>query len=358
VSPLAEARLRTASPARAEFEYALKQPNADELSLVVIIGAEERHADDIPSSVVAEVNRQIDELSEAAETRMKFDQMLGATQLEAAVPSLAMEYACTAVSTTLFGSGAPDDGILQQSATFYGSQQFYDPANSYVDQVLMRRSGLPLSLSLVYKACTERIDTPLVGLNAPGHLLLAPARDTSLFAVDPFVGELISADQLQDFVGERLPPLLPAPLIDSFVQKLLKTPMNRFDWVARCLRNLRQIHTASGDLVRLLGCSERLLLVHKYAMMDEQVAKSSSPPVPRNEVLQCEREVAMCLYKLRDTARAAEARAYLQRSIEGQAAWEAQLSDESKAQVELLLSEPYFHDAKTGEGFALSDFAA
>ena len=92
-------------------------------------------------------------------------------------------------------------------------------------------------------------------------------------------------------MGERLPPLLPAPLIDSFVQKLLKTPMNRFDWVARCLRNLRQIHTASGDLVRLLGCSERLLLVHKYAMMDEQVAKSSSPPVPRNEVLQCEREV-------------------------------------------------------------------
>ena len=87
------------------------------------------------------------------------------------VGSAADEHAvAAAVGATLFGSGAPDD---DGSAFFAGSSEadYYDPANSFVDAVLQRRVGIPISLGLVYCECCERLGLPMV---------VRDDRDTSL----------------------------------------------------------------------------------------------------------------------------------------------------------------------------------
>lgn len=389
VPPLEEARRRAVSPARKEFEVSLLN-GADELTLAVLIGAEERHSDDTPSAVVQEVFTAIDELASKVERRISFENALGGIEAASMLRSLEMERQCLAVSTTLFGAaGAPDDSeaAAGEKPFFSGNaDNYYDPANSFVDQVLSRRAGIPISLSLVYKACAERVGTTLVGLNAPSHLLLAPEADPSLFAIDPFEGTLMNADALKTFVQARLPPQLPAEAVDDFISsRLLAQPMTRFDWIARSLRNLRYVYANANDDVRLLGAAERLLLLANAQAESSNAGSTAAavapgggssgggtsssgrggsgsrrsggsssdgkprddaraePTVTPQEVRQCEREIAICLCRLEDMDRREEAREYLTRSISGSTASDAALPEQAKAQIrELLETEPYF----------------
>ena len=86
-----------------------------------------------------------------------------------------------AVSTTLFGSSGPGSQDDADTAGFFSGNaaDYYDPQNSFIDCVIERRTGIPITLSLMYMAVCEELGLPMVGLNAPAHLLLAPA-DTSL----------------------------------------------------------------------------------------------------------------------------------------------------------------------------------
>lgn len=79
-------------------------------------------------------------------------------------------------------------------ATVYGvagfrgnSNDYYDPANSLLDAVIDRRTGIPLSLAVVVIEVARRAGVSLVGVGMPGHFLLRAATDADVF-VDPFDG--------------------------------------------------------------------------------------------------------------------------------------------------------------------------
>ena len=210
-------------------------------------------------------------------------------------------------------------------------------------------TGIPISLSLAYKATIERAGISLVGLNAPGHLLLAPAEKPREFAIDPFVGEELRLDELEAFVSARLPP---GPdrepsRVRSFVRALVALPMNRYDWTARALRNLRHVYASEPcDHVRLLGAAERTLLVGEACRRDDDERARAQPAVPPHEMLECEREVALCLFALRDETRAGEARVLLLQSLHGAHTWESGLSAAAKEQLAQLLEHEYFQKAR------------
>ena len=133
--PLAEARLRSASTGRKMLAAALGAPTAPrEIELAALLAAEERPTEEA-ASIIAEIDAQIDGLAEAAQARLRLSAMLSG---DAGNP----ETIATAVSTTLFGSSAPDDA---NEAYFQGSEQasYYDPRNSFLDCVLSRRQGIP-----------------------------------------------------------------------------------------------------------------------------------------------------------------------------------------------------------------------
>ena len=147
------AELRSASEARQKLTTALAAPEpVRAFDLAVLVAAEERHEEDV-GEIRESIDQSIAELAERSSTRVRLAELVGSAADEHAVAA--------AVGATLFGSGAPDD---DGSAFFAGSSEadYYDPANSFVDAVLQRRVGIPISLGLVYCECCERLGLPMV----------------------------------------------------------------------------------------------------------------------------------------------------------------------------------------------------
>jgi len=139
---LREAQARSASAARAAFTRAVAPEAATRAwELAALICTEERHSER-PESICAALDASLDQLAEAAGTRLRLAKLLGGS-------AASVEVKATAVSTTLFGTGsAPDDEYVE--GYFRGNAaDYYDPFNSYVDVVLQRRQGIPITLSLV-----------------------------------------------------------------------------------------------------------------------------------------------------------------------------------------------------------------
>lgn len=66
------------------------------------------------------------------------------------------------------------------------NQDYYDPDNSYLNRVLDRRLGIPITLSVVYLLIGRRLNLPVHGVNLPGHFLLKWHADGVQFFIDPF----------------------------------------------------------------------------------------------------------------------------------------------------------------------------
>jgi regulator of sirC expression with transglutaminase-like and TPR domain len=70
---------------------------------------------------------------------------------------------------------------------------YYEPDNSYLNRVLERRTGIPITLSTIYLLVARRLRLPVVGIGMPGHFLCRAETDTGKLFIDPFNGgELLS----------------------------------------------------------------------------------------------------------------------------------------------------------------------
>jgi regulator of sirC expression with transglutaminase-like and TPR domain len=132
------------------------------------------------------------------------------------------------------------------------SENYYDPRNSFLNDVLDRRAGLPITLSIVYCEVAQRLDLPMCGVGFPGHFLVKHAAEPEIL-VDPFSGSVIS---VEDCV-ERLRRLYGREI--RFDRRLLRGASDR-EIVARILANLKQVYLRQQDLVRALACVDRILL--------------------------------------------------------------------------------------------------
>jgi regulator of sirC expression with transglutaminase-like and TPR domain len=119
------------------------------------------------------------------------------------------------------------------------TNNYYDPNNSLIDQVLARRRGIPLSLSAVALAVAERCATPLRGVAMPGHFLLADAENPQRF-YDPFAGgrQMSFAE-----VAELHVRLLGSALVPEQL-----APVGHRVMLLRTLANLRVAYGRHGDL--------------------------------------------------------------------------------------------------------------
>jgi regulator of sirC expression with transglutaminase-like and TPR domain len=128
---------------------------------------------------------------------------------------------------------------------FRGNQaNYYDPANSLLDQVIDRGLGIPITLSAVAMEVGRRLGVPLWGVGMPGHFLLRDKVDPTVFA-DPFHGgrQLDAAGCQRLFTamqGEQ------AAWRDEYLE-----PVSRREIVIRMLNNLKLVFERSRDLARL-----------------------------------------------------------------------------------------------------------
>ncbi len=136
---------------------------------------------------------------------------------------------------------------------FSGNQQeYYDPRNSYVNEVLKRRLGIPITLSLVYMEVGRRIGVPMVGVGLPGHFLMRHAEEPGLF-VDAFHGGLLLSREecVQRFRDLTHPD---EPWSDQYL-----APIGKRDMLTRMLRNLKVAHLRRKDNERALFTATMLI---------------------------------------------------------------------------------------------------
>ena len=139
---------------------------------------------------------------------------------------------------------------------------YYDPRNSFLNDVLDRSTGIPLTLGIVLLEVGWRLGLPLEGVNFPGHFLVRYRGDALDLLIDPFDGGKVRfADQAQELLDQLYGGMVPVQ--DSFLRSA-----SRRDMLVRLLTNLKGIYVNVGDHPRVLGVVERLLIVQPDSRAD------------------------------------------------------------------------------------------
>ncbi|NJR66657.1 MAG: tetratricopeptide repeat protein [Leptolyngbyaceae cyanobacterium CRU_2_3] len=155
---------------------------------------------------------------------------------------------------------------LYEDLKFRGNtDSYYDPRNSYLNQVIDRRTGIPITLALVYLEIARRIDFPMVGIGMPGHFLIRPLVEGMQIFVDPFnQGEVLFEQDCQ----ERLNQIYNQQLFE-FRPEFLESVSPQY-FLARMLTNLKAVYLESNDVPRALAAIERILLLFPHAVMEQR----------------------------------------------------------------------------------------
>lgn len=129
--------------------------------------------------------------------------------------------------------------VLFHEHGFHGNTEHYaDPLNSFLDQVLERKKGIPISLSIVYLLVADRIGLPLEPVGLPGHFLVGCYAEDVPFYVDPFNGgRLLTANDAFSLVRKH--SLAPT------IADLAPTPVREV--LCRCCRNLVNHYTVANE---------------------------------------------------------------------------------------------------------------
>ncbi|MEO8717226.1 MAG: tetratricopeptide repeat protein [Burkholderiales bacterium] len=140
---------------------------------------------------------------------------------------------------------------------------YYDPRNSYLNEVLDRRTGIPITLAVLYLEIGRRIGLDLEGVSFPGHFLVRLRLRGAILVLDPFSGgETQSEADLRERLQRVIPegaaggvPVAALPL-DQFLE-----PAGKRQILARLLRNLKGIYRDAGKPQRQLEVLNQMLVV-------------------------------------------------------------------------------------------------
>jgi regulator of sirC expression with transglutaminase-like and TPR domain len=140
---------------------------------------------------------------------------------------------------------------------FRGNEQdYYDPKNSLLPDILDRKLGIPITLALVYCEVARRAGVRARGISFPGHFLVRvdpPGREDAAVAVDPFFGgRRLDEQGLQRLLERAMPSqrLVPAEHL---------APATPRTMLVRMLINLKWIHATRGDFARALLALDRII---------------------------------------------------------------------------------------------------
>ena len=150
--------------------------------------------------------------------------------------------------------------VLFDSADLRGnSGNYYDPRNSYVNEVLDRGLGIPITLSVIYREVALRVGLKMRSVGMPGHFLLVAGEADEEIFVDPYHrGGLLSRKECLALAarGRRSPSKTSVELSS----RLLPIFGNR-STLRRLLTNLKLNHAKQRDYRRALAAAERIQLL-------------------------------------------------------------------------------------------------
>lgn len=154
------------------------------------------------------------------------------------------------------------NGFLFDELGFSGNEQdYYDPRNSYLNDVLDRRLGNPISLAVVQIELARRLDVPLEGVSFPGHFLVRLPLDEGIVVLDPFQkGRSLDAAELRRRARTHLDT---HDIDDARLARMLE-PASHRAILTRMLRNLKGVYSEREEWDKALRCCDRLLTLDSH----------------------------------------------------------------------------------------------
>jgi regulator of sirC expression with transglutaminase-like and TPR domain len=210
---------------------------------VLLVAADQGSDADVEGSLT-----ELDELAKRVEAHLKETGVFD--------PQLAPMEAVDAINTVLF---------LEKG--FTGNREdYYDPENSYLNKVLERRTGIPITLSIVYIEVARRVGLDVKGIGLPGHFVVGhwPASASRLpsLIIDPFnEGQLLTVDDCAARVHAAYGDDI------RFTREWLQ-PMTNRQILARVLNNLKHIYMSLEQRKRALRTVDMLLMVQPDAIWE------------------------------------------------------------------------------------------
>ena len=149
------------------------------------------------------------------------------------------------------------------------ANNFYAPENSYVNEVLKTRRGIPISMAVIWLELAQALGLQAEGVSFPGHFLVKVTLPEGLVVLDPLTGDSLGLDNL----AERLVPFRPhlgeAGDMETPLGLFLQ-PASPQEILTRMLRNLKEIFNSQEDWQRLIGVMDRLIILNPQALDEKR----------------------------------------------------------------------------------------
>ncbi|MFN7946518.1 MAG: transglutaminase-like domain-containing protein [Blastocatellia bacterium] len=148
-----------------------------------------------------------------------------------------------------------NDHLFNQLGFHGNTENYYDARNSFLNDVIDRRTGIPITLSVIYLEVARRLGLPVYGVGLPGHFLVRYRDAERDVIIDPFhAGRVLSVERCQEMFEEMYGGTVKFQL--SFLSEVTTKQM-----LTRMLHNLKGIYLRVPDYARALGVIERLLIL-------------------------------------------------------------------------------------------------
>src|SRR5438105_15089744 len=146
--------------------------------------------------------------------------------------------------------------LLFETLGFRGNtDDYYDPRNSFFNDVLDRRIGIPITLSTVYMEVARRLKFPIVGVGMPGHFIVKYSDRSEEFFLDPFNrGEILTRDDCRSRIYEQY-----GDAVEFHERMLGRVTHRQILW--RMLNNLKEIYLKAHAFDKGLAIVDMMLMV-------------------------------------------------------------------------------------------------
>jgi len=165
--------------------------------------------------------------------------------------------------TTVHHTIAGLNYVLFQEQGFHGNRDnYYDPKNSFLNEVIERKTGIPITLSVLYMEVAQRIGLPLHGVSFPGHFLVKYLGRGEEIVIDPFNAGEVKSDA---HLGKLLDDLYGGKIA---LRRDLLEPVTRKQIIRRMLNNLKMIYLREEDFLKALAVLQRLVILDPRSAED------------------------------------------------------------------------------------------
>jgi len=138
------------------------------------------------------------------------------------------------------------------------TENYYDPRNSFLNNVMDSRMGIPVSLSLIYIELGQRLGIPLVGVSFPGHFLVKLSVPSGEIVIDPYHGGVSLSREDLDF---RLYGMIDSERRSAADYAKYLSARGKKEMLMRILRNLKAVYVKTADYQKALNMTNQILAI-------------------------------------------------------------------------------------------------